>query len=111
MAHEHAENATPVEIPTQRITCKRRRYNREYMRKWRSKPMNREMERKSRGWYCERKPRNEGEGSPRSLPKQEEEVCGCCGHRAPVTTILRLRVCDEAPGGYVEIRMPYCGKC
>ncbi len=66
MAHEQVVNATPVEIPTKGL-CKRRRYNREYMRKWRSKPMNREMERKSRGWYCERKPRNEGQESPRSM--------------------------------------------
>jgi hypothetical protein len=38
-------------------------------------------------------------------------VCGFCRYRAPVREVVRLRVDERVPGGYVKIRVPYCGEC
>jgi hypothetical protein len=38
-------------------------------------------------------------------------VCGFCRYRAPVREVVRLRVDEKVPGGYVKVRVPYCGEC
>jgi hypothetical protein len=91
---------------------KRRRYNRDYMRRWRSDPTHiaREHEIRQQCYYG-RKERAEKEKRPPFTNDQGEPVCGFCRKNAPVTQIIRLRVCEEAPEGYVEVGIPYCGEC
>jgi hypothetical protein len=94
------------------LAARRRAYNREYMRAWRSDPRHQARERvtRERAYYerklrdalRERRPFTNDAGMP---------VCGLCGKLPPVAEILRLRICDHARGGYVPIRLPYCGQC
>ncbi len=78
----------------------RRRYNREYMRRWRADPRHRESERASseRGQHA-RKLRHVVQG---------RRVCSFCHQRPPKEEVLRL---FPVPTGYVEVRVPYCGDC
>jgi hypothetical protein len=91
---------------------RRRRYNRRYMRRWRADPAHEALEReKRRQWYNERKAR---EARDQLLPftnDRGEPVCGFCWKSPPVTQIVRLRICESVPQGYVEVRIPYCGQC
>lgn len=91
---------------------KRRQYNRQYMRAWRANPLHQAHERENRDrWNYERKL---GDARSDRIPytnERGERVCGLCRRQAPVTEIVRLQVCDVAPQGYVEVRIPYCGEC
>lgn len=94
------------------IIARRRAYNREYMRAWRADPRHRMRERATRqhAYYArklrdalrERRPFTDDYGRP---------VCGLCGKLPPIYVVSRLRICDHARGGYVPIRVPYCGEC
>ncbi len=87
----------------QEIEEKRRR-NREYMRRWRADPRNRDHERASRQrWHYERK--------LRAARRDERPVCGLCHKRRPVCQVQRLLLVEDHPGGFVEVRVPYCGQC
>jgi hypothetical protein len=78
----------------------RRRYNREYMRRWRADPRHRNCERANRErWQHLRKFQDLVHG---------KRVCGFCHQRAPKEEVLRL---FPVPKGYVEVRVPYCGQC
>lgn len=78
----------------------RRRYNREYMRRWRTDPSHREdeRERRERGQYSRKLQR----------VTQGRRLCGFCHQRPPKEEVLRL---FSVPTGYVEVRVPYCGDC
>jgi len=77
----------------------RRRYNREYMRRWRADPRHRERERANRERsQCSRKLRGV-RGGP---------VCGFCHQRRPKWKVLRLK---PAATGYIKVLVPYCGQC
>lgn len=81
--------------------AERRRYKREYMRRWRADSRHRASERKrSRDRQMTRESR---EAASPELP-----VCGFCRKREPVRRVLRL-----APAGsrYVKLLVPYCGVC
>lgn len=91
---------------------RRRRYNRLYMRRWRADPGHSARDRENRRqWHCDRKIRDAREKLPEFTNDRGEPVCGFCRSRPPITEILRLRVCEEARSGYLEIRIPYCGEC
>ena len=91
---------------------KRRIYNRLYMRSWRADPRHRACEREHRQqWHYARKLRDalrvhHPYASDRGCP-----VCGFCRKNPPVTKVRHLEIRDRAPGGYVEVRVPYCGEC
>jgi hypothetical protein len=91
---------------------KRRIYNRLYMRSWRADPRHRACEREHRQqWHYARKLRDalrvhHPHANDRGCP-----VCGFCRKNPPVTKVWRLEIRDLAPGGYVEVRVPYCGEC
>lgn len=97
---------------TEEILEERRRYNREYMRQWRSNPENRRRECTNRTrWDLQRKlqgaaadkasrPHTNGRGKP---------VCGFCHIRPPVRRVARLRIL--ASGEFKSVRIPYCGQC
>jgi hypothetical protein len=91
---------------------KRRRYNRLYMRSWRADPRHRARERAHREqWHYERKLRDSLRPYDPYADDRGVPVCGFCRKHPPVTKVLRLEIRDQAPRGYVEIRVPYCGEC
>lgn len=90
----------------------RRAYNRAYMRAWRADPRNLARERAARQRaYFVRKLR---EALHERLPSTNDcglPLCGFCRRLSSVGQILRLRVCEHARRGYVQVRVPYCGEC
>ena len=93
--------------------CVRRRtYNREYMRTWRSDPRHRQRERVTRQKaYYARKLRDAIEYEMRVAASTDNPVCGFCGKLPPVTEVIRLRIREDTDGAYVPVRIPYCGQC
>lgn len=91
---------------------KRRRYNRQYMRSWRADPNHRNHERKNRKrWHYERKVRAARGSYARFMNEHGEPVCGFCRKNPVQTEIVRLQVSENAPHGYVKLRIRYCGTC
>ena len=91
---------------------KRRQYNRRYMRAWRADPLHQSREHENRErWNYERKLREAQSDRIPYTNELGERVCGLCRQQPQVTEILRLQVCEGAPRGYVEVRIPYCGEC
>ena len=91
--------------------AERRRYNRLYMRAWRANPANIAAERRNRErWHYERKLR-EALHHELHATKRAASICGFCRKHPPVMKVWRLEICDLAPRGYVEVRVPYCGEC
>jgi hypothetical protein len=92
----------------------KRRYNREFMRRWRADPFHLAMERARRRerYYGGQKQRRVSRADS-STPSSEhhETLCGFCWKRPALKKIARLRVCESAPKGYVKVRIPYCGEC
>ncbi|MGH9692346.1 MAG: hypothetical protein ACRD4C_14920 [Candidatus Acidiferrales bacterium] len=90
----------------------KREYNREFMRRWRSDPIHQAREReKRRQWYYNRqKQRTLGQTDSGGVTQGAAAFCAFCW-RPAVCKIARLRMCDGAPRGYVEVRIPYCGEC
>ena len=85
----------------------RRRYNREYMRRWRANPANLARERANRKeWHYLRKLRS----AMAPLP-EGRLLCAFCHRRASVRRVSRLEVVQGIPGGFVEVKVPYCGEC
>jgi len=89
-----------------------RAYKRDYMRRWHRDPRHlaKEMEARKR-WYFARKCREAL--APVESRRQETRParCGLCHARPPVCEVERLRIDEAALGGYVTIRVPYCGVC
>ena len=78
----------------------RRRYKRNYMRRWRADPRHYDRERASRERsYYNRKVRNR---------RRSRNVCGFCHQRPPKSKVLRLMPVEE---GFIPIFVPYCGHC
>jgi hypothetical protein len=103
---------TRAERVRQALVVKRRRYNRLYMRSWRSDPRHQAREREHREqWHYERKLRNALRTCDPYADDRAEPVCGFCHKNPPVTRVWRLEIRDLAPRGYVEVRVPYCGQC
>lgn len=89
-----------------------RQYNREYMRRWRSDLRHQLRERHLREqWYFERKRRDAVREYRPYTNAHGDRVCGFCRRLPPVSEVVRLRISSAAPGGYVEVRVPYCGEC
>lgn len=91
-----------------------RRYMRRYMRRWRADPSRHAKERaRSRELYVERKARQ----GPAERARQPftnaagRRVCGFCRRRERVRDVPRLQACEGVPGGFVKVRVPYCGEC
>lgn len=112
------ESSTPCidrenQQKTQEPPCdEQRQYNREYMRRWRADPSHQAHERdKRQQWYYDRKLRKAQQNCDPYTNDRGVTVCGFCRLRPSLETVVRLRICDSAPGGYVRIRMPYCGQC
>jgi hypothetical protein len=97
------------EIPSaERV--RRRKSNRERMRRRRADPVHcaREQEkRKSKQFAADA-----GDpSSSASIAQPMGRVCAMCHLRAAVEEILRLEPSTFSRGGYVQVRLPYCGRC
>jgi len=90
----------------------RRQYNREYMRRWRAAIRNYEKERECRERaYFARKKLDAFEEFPAVTMTHDESVCGICRRLPATCEVMRLRISSRTPGGFVEVRLPYCGQC
>lgn len=92
----------------------RRRYNREFMRRWRADPSHHAMERSQRQqrYYGGQKQQQiEKTSSSRQRASGGKRLCGFCWRRPALRKIVRLQVSEAAPDGYVKVRIPYCGEC
>src|SRR5271155_2457535 len=81
----------------------RRRYNREFMRRWRADPFNHAMERKKRrDWYYDQQKQRQPRARPsrNRAPDEKRGVCGLCWRRPAVTTIVRLQICGTESDKY-----------
>ena len=93
-------------------TGERRRANREFMKQWRADPQHQAVERNKRRqrYYACQKPQTVHEIDRLVAAGLDSQTCGFCS-RPAVTNIERLQIRDDAPDGYVQIRIPYCGQC
>ena len=92
----------------------RRRYNREFMRRWRADPFHlaaEQAKRRERYYGGQKQRRIAQVGSSPQARKRDKELCGFCWKRRAVKKITRLQVSENAPDGYVKVRIPYCGQC
>jgi hypothetical protein len=95
-----------------RLLEEKRRYIREYMRRWRSRADHQQIEHQSRRRsYRERKVRCAAGAAHSPANSASTSKCAICRKRPSITTIVRLRLLDEAPYSYAEMRVPYCGEC
>jgi hypothetical protein len=101
----------PLNLSPQMLEMKRR-YNREYMRRWRADIRNHERERESRERaHVVRKLRAALEEYLSTRDARGARVCGICGRLPAKCSVIRLRACPCMPGGFVKVRLPYCGQC
>ena len=92
----------------------KRRHNREFMRRWRADPFHLAAEKAKRRerYYAVQKQRKiEHESCSPRVREQTARLYGFCFKRAAVRKIVRLRISENAPDGYVKVRIPYCGHC
>ncbi len=91
----------------------KRRYIREYMRRWRSQPEHQQVEHRNRRRRCCRERKSRCAAGSTHSPGQSTitSMCAICRKRPSVTTIVRLRLIDKSPYNYAEMRVPYCGEC
>jgi hypothetical protein len=89
-----------LEATDAHLAEERRRYKREYMRRWRADPLHRGRERanRERSQY-KRKLRKAARRGP---------ACGFCHQRRPKWKVVRLRPIAQ---GFVKVVVPYCGQC
>ena len=100
------------ELNQLRLREEKRRYIREYMQRWRSRPEHQQLEHEGRRRsYRERKVRCAASALHSSANSAGALMCAICRKRPSTTTIVRLRLLDEAPYNYAEMRVPYCGEC
>ena len=109
-----------LEIPTAEGGCvsdaieDRRRYNREFMRRWRADPFRLAAEqarRRERYYGGQKQRRIERAASSPHARERDKKLCGFCWKRPALKKIVRLQVSESAPDGYVKVRIPYCGEC
>lgn len=106
------ETGAQLERLREAISAKRRAYNRRYMRGWRADPRNQARERATRQRaYLERKLREALQVRLAFTNDLGVPACGFCRRLPSIGEVLRLRICEHARGGYVEVRIPYCGEC
>ena len=91
-------------------TVRRRQNNREHMRRRRADPANcaREQEkRKAKQSAARRADASRSANAAQPMGR----VCAMCHLRAAVEEITRLEPSTFRRGGYVQVRLPYCGRC
>ena len=89
---------------------RRRKNNREHMRRRRADPVHSAREQENR-----KSRRSAANADARSIPASVAQpmgrMCAMCHLRAAVEEITRLEPSTFTRGGYVQVRLPYCGRC
>jgi hypothetical protein len=96
--------------PASAKLVQRRKSNRERMRRRRADPAHRERELEQ----CKSRPTAPSGGDAAlssSAVQPIGRVCAICHLRAAVEEILRLEPSNFTRGGFVQLRLPYCGRC
>jgi hypothetical protein len=126
-AERHARQTGEVNVPDEKseesvsaATCdygsasaelaRRRKSNREHMRRRRADPAHRARElekRKSRPTA----PSCGGASVSSNAVQPLGRVCSMCHVRAAVEEITRLEPSNFTRGGFVQVRLAYCGRC
>ena len=90
----------------------KRRYKRDYMRRWRSDPRHvaHEAAARKRDYYA-RKCRRVLAQLNAATREPQVPACGLCGRKNPVCEIERLVIGADALGTFTRVRVPYCGVC
>ncbi len=88
-----------VHAADDRLAEERRRYKREYMRRWRADPHHHERERANRERSQYSRKVRDVRGGP---------LCGFCHQRRPKSKVVRLRPVER---GFINVVVPYCGQC
>ena len=90
--------------------ARRRKANRECMRRRRANPAHCAREREKR-----KHQRHSASAAVATISANVSQpigrVCGICHLRAAVEEIVRLELSESTRGGYVQVRLPYCGRC
>jgi hypothetical protein len=92
---------------------RRRERGREFMRRWRSDPEHREVERERRdAGYVQKKVRSAERLRLRPYTGiHGQPLCGFCGLGRPVEIVERLRISQDCEEEYIKVFVPYCGHC
>jgi len=90
--------------------ARRRRINRECMRRRRADPSRCAQEREKRK-HRRHKMAASSALVLTSVAQPMGRVCAICHLRAAVEEIIRLEPSESTRGGYVQVRLPYCGRC
>jgi hypothetical protein len=114
MPDERAQESVNQEIcnretPDAEIV-RRRQNNREHMRRRRADPANWAREQEKRKSEPAAVP-GANASSSASVVQPMGRVCAICHLRAAVEEITRLEPSTFTRGGYVQVRLPYCGRC
>jgi hypothetical protein len=90
----------------------RRRYNREYMRRWRADPRHRlrELDSRVRAYQAQKEGRAVNHRRL-YIDGRGRAVCGFCWRRSPIRLVVRLRISEAARNEYVKVLIPCCGEC
>lgn len=90
----------------------KRRYKRDYMRRWRRDPRNVAQEAAARKRdYYERKCRRVLQALGAGASEPRAPLCGFCGHRASICEIERLAIGTDPKCSFTRVLVPYCGNC
>ena len=107
---ESVSAATCDQGPAGAELVRRRKSNREHMRRRRADPAHRARElEKRKSMRAARS--GGGELLSSSVVQPMGRVCAMCRVRAAVEEITRLEPSNFTRGGFVQVRLPYCGRC
>jgi hypothetical protein len=90
---------------------RRKKQNREYMRRRRADPQFQKDEKRRRSGERERaflRKANSGDGGGQQTVIQK---CWICRKRAAIEVITRLKPSTAVRSGFVQVRVAYCGFC
>jgi hypothetical protein len=90
--------------------ARRRKANREYMQRRRANPTYSAREQEKRK-HRQHLAIPDVASRSASLSQPLGRLCGICHLRAAVEEIIRLELSETTRGGYVQVRLPYCGRC
>jgi hypothetical protein len=90
--------------------ARRRKANRERMRRGRASPTRCAREQEKRKHRQHLASADVATVSA-SVSQPIGPVCAICHLRASVEEIVRLELSVTTRGGYVQVRLPYCGRC
>ena len=90
--------------------ARRRKRNRENTRRRRADPARNAQEQDQRK-NRQRSTSASSASISMSVPQPMGRVCAICHLRAAVEEIIRLELSETTRGGYVQVKLPYCGRC